>query len=295
MRRKDQIDAFGACALVAFSALFGLNQVVIKIVNAGLQPVFSAGLRSVGAMVVMLVWLRLARQELEFQREVLPWGMLSGALFSTEFILLFVALDLTTVARTSMMFYTMPVWLALMAHFAVAGERLTGLKCIGLALAFGGVAILFLNRNEAGSASFLGDVLAISGAVCWAGIALVARATPFAGVHPTMQMLWQLSVSSVLLLAAAWFFGPLIRDFRLIHGFGMAFQIVAVGAFGFLLWFWLLKIYPANGIASFGFLAPVFGVVFGWLLLGETVGESLLVSLALISLGLVMINYPRRR
>ncbi len=295
MRRKDQIDAFGVCVLVAFSALFGLNQVVIKVVNTGLQPVFSAGLRSLGAMVVILVWLRLMRQELEFQREVLPWGMLSGVLFSAEFILLFVALDLTTVARTSMMFYTMPVWLALMSHFAVADEQLTGLKCIGLALAFGGVAILLLNRNEAGSPSFLGDALAVSGAVCWAGIALVARATPFAEVDPTTQMFWQLSVSSVLLLAAAWLFGPFIRDFRLIHGFGMAFQIVAVGAFGFLLWFWLLKIYPANGVASFGFLAPVFGVVFGWLLLGETVGKSLWVSLALISLGLVIINYPQRR
>ena len=43
------------------------------------------------------------------------------------------------------------------------------------------------------------------------------------------------------------------------------------------------------------FLAPVFGVVFGWLLLGETVGKSLWVSLALISMGLVMTNYPQRR
>ncbi len=295
MQRKEHIDAFGAGALIAFSALFGLNQVVIKVVNAGLQPVFSAGLRSLGAMVLIFLWLRLTRTKLEVQREVLPWGVLSGVLFSSEFILLFLALDITTVARTSVIFYTMPVWLSLMAHFAIAGERLTLRKCVGLSLAFTGVCIVFLNRNDGGQASLLGDVMAVSGAICWAGLALVARATPFSGVQPAMQMFWQLSVSSVILLGAACFLGPFIRDFQLIHGFGMAFQIIAIGAFGFLLWFWLLKIYPANSVASFSFLSPVFGVVFGWLLLGEAVGRSLWIALALISLGLVLINRAARR
>ncbi len=295
MQRKDHIDMFGAVSLIAFSALLGFNQVVIKEVNAGLQPVFSAGLRSLGAMCLIHFWFRITRTRMEFEREVVPWGLLAGVLFSLEFILLFLALDLTTVARTSVMFYTMPVWLAVMAHFAIAGERLTLRKSFGLVFAFAGVCMVFLNRHDGGQASVLGDIFAISGAICWAGLAFVARVTPFSGVHPTMQMFWQLSVSSVVMIAAACFFGPLIRDFQLIHGFGMAFQIVAVGSFGFLFWFWLLKLYPVSGVASFSFLAPVFGVVFGWLLLDEAVDYSLWSALALICIGLVLINRPSRR
>jgi drug/metabolite transporter (DMT)-like permease len=68
------------------------------------------------------------------------------------------------------------------------------------------------------------------------------------------------------------------------------FQIFAVASFGFLLWFWLLKIYPASGVASFSFLSPVFSVALGWLLLNEDVGPELWAALALVAGGIFLIN-----
>lgn len=295
MQRKDHIDAFGAASLIGFSALLGLNQVVIKLVNAGLQPVFSAGLRSAGAMILLFLWMRLRRSGPQFTREVLPSGLLSGVLFASEFILLFLALDLTTVARTSVLFYSMPVWLTLMAHLAIPGDRLSVQKSLGLACAFAGVCLALLDREGTGQTSLTGDLMALTGAFGWAGIALIARITPFSRIEPTMQLFWQVSVSAVILLVAALFFGPLIRAFQPIHAAGMAFQIIAVATGGFLFWFWLLKIYPASGVASFGFLAPIFGVFFGWLILGETVAPALWAALALVALGLLLINRPPRR
>ena len=58
MPRKDRIDAAGAAGLVAFSLLLAVNQVLIKVVNAGFQPVFFAGLRSALAVVCIYGWLR---------------------------------------------------------------------------------------------------------------------------------------------------------------------------------------------------------------------------------------------
>ena len=40
MQRKDHIDTFGAGLLLAMSVILGLNQVFVKVVNDGLQPVF---------------------------------------------------------------------------------------------------------------------------------------------------------------------------------------------------------------------------------------------------------------
>ena len=40
MERKDHIDLFGGSILVIFAMVMGLNQVVIKVVNEGIQPVF---------------------------------------------------------------------------------------------------------------------------------------------------------------------------------------------------------------------------------------------------------------
>ena len=287
--RKDHIDAFGAVSLVGVSLILGFNQVVIKLVNAGIQPVFAAGLRSLGAMILLFLWMRYRGAAPVFLRAALVPGLICGALFAIEFILMFVALDLTSVAHVSLMFYSMPVWLAIMAHLFIPGERISGRKATGLVLAFAGVALALLD-DGGGAVSLTGDLMALIGAVCWAGIALIARVTAFSRVAPPMQLFWQVSVSAPLLLLAALGFGPLIRELEMIHVTGLVFQIVIVVTGTFMFWFWLLKRYPAAGVASFSFLAPVFGVAFGWLLLGEQVGLNLLGALVLVAVGLILIN-----
>ena len=49
----------------------------------------------------------------------------------------------------------------------------------------------------------------------------------------------------------------------------LLFQAVYVVAFTYVLWFWLMRRYPAAGLSSFTFLTPAFGVLCGGLLLGE--------------------------
>jgi hypothetical protein len=46
MNRKDRLDAFGGTALLGVTLLLAFNQILVKWVNTGLQPVFFAGLRS---------------------------------------------------------------------------------------------------------------------------------------------------------------------------------------------------------------------------------------------------------
>ena len=64
---------------------------------------------------------------------------------------------------------------------------------------------------------------------------------------------------------------------------------------GFLLWLWLLSIYPAASVAAFSFLSPVFGVLLGWLLLGERIGPGIAAALTLVVAGLILINRPASR
>ncbi len=297
MDKKHRVDLFGAVALTGFSLLLAFNQVVIKVTNDGLQPVFFAGLRSLGGAFCIFLWMRMRGIALELPRGSLGPGLLIGAIFAAEFVFLFWALDLTTVTRTSVIFYSMPVWLALGAHVLIPGERITALKGVGLILAFLGVVLAILLRDDAagGEVSLLGDLFALFAAFGWAGVALCARATTLKTVRPEMQLLWQLVVSAPILLILSLAFGPLLREPGLIHWAGLGFQIVAVVSAGFLLWFWLLTIYPAASVAAFSFLAPVFGVGLGWLLLDEPVGPEILIALVLVCLGLVLINRPPRK
>ncbi|MEL6451382.1 MAG: DMT family transporter [Pseudomonadota bacterium] len=289
MTRKDHIDLLGALALTGFALNFGLNQVVVKVSNGGFQPVFMAALRSIGAVVVLLAWMRMRGISVRLPRASVVGGVIAGVLFAAEFILLFNALDLTTVSRSSILFYSMPVWLALAAHVLLPGERLSRTRLLGLGLAMAGVIIAVADRST-GQGNLLGDLMSLMAAMCWAGIALCVRVTPLSDVPAEQQLLWQLLVSIPLLLLASAFFGDLIRDLAWGHVAGLTYQILAIASFGFLAWFWLMKVYPASGVASFSFLSPVFSVLLGWLLLGETIGLGIWVALGLVAAGLILIN-----
>ncbi len=293
MERRDRIDALGASGLIAFAIILAFNQVVIKLTNEGIQPVFSAGLRSIGALAVLLIWMRLRGIAVHTPREAIGAGVISGLLFSGEFAALFWALDHTSVSRASIIFYSMPVHLSIMAHFWLPNERITAMRAAGLALAMGGVAWVLLDRSAGvagGQASLIGDLAALGAALAWAGIAMMARRSALARLRPEMQLFWQLAVSSVCLIALAPLFGPLMRDFTPVFLLGLGYQVVLVASFGFLFWFFLLTIYPASGVASFSFLSPVCSVIFGWWVLGEPLSLDVIGALGLVALGIVLIN-----
>ena len=295
MERKDRIDALGGAVLLTFSLLVGLNQVMIKLVNAGMQPVFQAGMRSACAFLPVLIFAILARRRLSLTDGSLWPGILAGVFFATEFVLLFQSVEYTSVARASVFFYTMPFWVALWAHFLIPSERLTPARVFGLVLAIGGIALALLRDDHpATEHALFGDILSLLGAMFWAAIVYLARMTKLSKASPEMLLLYQLAVSSVILLAAAPLFGPLIREMTPALAAIFAFQVLAVVCFGFLLWFWALKIYPALNMTSFSFLAPLFGVLFSWLILGEAISWTTIMALVLVAIGIVLVNRRAR-
>jgi len=291
MQRKNSIDAFGAVALVLFSSLLGLNQVLVKIVNSGIDPVFQAGLRSLIAFFPVLIISVFLRRRLSINDGSLVPGLVCGCMFALEFILLFKALDYTSVSRASILFYTMPFWFALGAHFFIPDERLNRVKLSGMLLAFIGVVlVLFDNAQPITEKAFIGEVFCIVAGICWAAISLLARVSKMSRSVPEMQLLYQLGVSAPIILTIALLKGDLLREPDAIIWGILLFQALVVVAIGFLSWFWLLTIYPAAEMAVFTFLAPVFGVLCGWLILSEDVNRNLLAALCLIAVGIYLVN-----
>jgi len=214
----------------------------------------------------------------------------SGILFAAEFALLFQAIQYTTVARASVFFYTMPFWVAVGAHFLIPNERLTPVRITGLVLAIIGVAIALYNENaQAGPYAFWGDLMALCAGSFWAFIALVARTTKFSSIKPEVQILYQLVFSAIILIPIA-LMGETFREPTTLHFAIFAAQVLILVCVGFVTWFWVLSIYPASDMASFSFLAPLFGVLFGWLLLGEALTWTIMIALVLVGSGIVLVN-----
>ena len=292
--RKDRLDAFGGAVLIGVTALLAFNQILIKLVNAGLQPVFFAGLRSALAVLFVWAWLAWRGRPPRLSRAALGPGLLIGAVFAAEFLFLFLALDLTTVGRASVIMYSMPVWFAILAHFGL-GERITPTKAAGLALAFAGCATAILTRPATGEASLVGDLCALGAAWGWALTAYVARRPVMRAEGPELQLFWMVLVSAPILLLLAPLFGPLVRELQPLHLVGLVFQSSVVVAGGFITWLWLMSVYPSATVASFSFLTPILALGMGALIFGESVTWAILLAALLVGAGIVLINRPAAR
>ena len=75
----------------------------------------------------------------------------------------------------------------------------------------------------------------------------------------------------------------------------LVFQTVVITFASYLVWFWLLRHYPATRVSAFVLLTPVFGLLAGVLLLGEPLTARLLVALGAVCVGIALVNRPAQR
>ena len=124
----------------------------------------------------------------------------------------------------------------------------------------------------------------------WAAIALITRTTQFSTLKPEAQLFYQLAISAVILLPLTFILGDFFQEPTVLHWVIFSAQVVFVVCIGFVAWFWVLSIYPASDMASFSFLAPLFGVLFGWLILNEELTWNILLALTLVGIGIILVN-----
>jgi drug/metabolite transporter (DMT)-like permease len=183
---------------------------------------------------------------------------------------------------------------ALGAHILIPGERLRSIQVVGLLCAFGGTTLAFGDALRFPTyRELLGDTMAFVAALLWGATTVLIKASRLARVSPHKNLLYQLAVSAVLLPILSWVAGEpgIVAATPLVLGM-LAYQIVIVAFASYLAWFWLISRYPAGRLSSFSFLTPLFGLVAGALILGEPVGWALLLSLALVGVGIALVNRP---
>ena len=293
--RRDAVDIAAAAIMVGLTFSWGLNGVAAKLSYAGFSPVFVAVARSVVGGLLVFMWCRYRGIRL-FENDGTLWpGLLAGLLFGAEFVLIFVGLEFTTVARSALMVNTMPFWVLVGAHFLL-GEHMTLRKWAGLAMAFAGVVLVFSDKlSLPGPEAITGDIMSLGAGILWAATTLVIKKSRLATASAEKLLLYQLAVSAVMTLPLLPLAGPAVRGFSPLATGALLFQAVYVVAFTYILWFWLVRRYPAAGLSSFAFLTPAFGVLCGGILLGEPLSLRIFAALGLIAAGLIVVNRPPRQ
>lgn len=278
-----------ALLLVALLCLsWGLYQVSVKIAGAGIPPLMQAGLRSLGSAVLVLAWCRLRKVPLFGRDGTLGAGLLAGLLFALEFAFIYLGIARTDVARGVLLIYLSPFVVAIGAHVLVPGDRLSAAKLVGLAGAFGGLALVLGGKGEA---QLAGDLFCVLGAITWGGATLVIKVTRLAHISAEKILFYQLAVSALLLPPASWATGEPLPDLSQAPVLlALAYQVVVVSFASYIVWFWLITQYAPSNLAAFTFLTPVSGVLFGALILDEPVTGPMVAALALIGGGIYLVN-----
>ncbi len=273
-------------------AIWGLGQVATKIGNTGISPIWQAALRSIGATLLLIGWIAWRRIPLGRRDETLLPGLLAGVLFGLEFVLLFVGLTYTTAVRATLLLYAAPFFVALGAHWFVPGDALTRNKLLGLGAAFSGLLLAFGDRLSApGPDAFVGDLLCLGAALMWGATTVVIKASALRRAPPETTLLYQLAVSSVLLVLLSYAFAEpgVFAPTPAVWGV-LAFQTIVIAWASYTVWFWLVSRYRATTLHAFTFLTPMFGVLAGAFILGEPVGLALVGALVLIAVGIVLVS-----
>lgn len=295
--RKAALDTLAVVALVGCCLLWGLNQVAAKVALPEVPPLWQAALRSVGGALLVAAWARLRGVPLFGRDATLPGGLLAGMLFAVEFFCIFVGLQYTTASRMVVFIYVSPFVVALGMPFITKVERLSAWQMAGLLLAFAGVTLAFAEGFHDPAASkdqWLGDALGLAAGIVWGLTTLAIRGTRLSSAAAEKTLLYQLAISGLLLTIAA-----LLQHTPLPHRLSalawglMGFQIVVVTTFSYLVWFWLIRCYPATRLTSFTLLTPVFGLMLGAGLLGEPVTPRLMIAVATVATGILLVNRAR--
>ncbi len=256
----------------------------------------NAGLRSVVAGCVLLVWAYFRGVRL-FTRDGSMWaGLAAGAVFAVEFVTLYLGLEQTTAARGTIFLHCAPFVAAAGEHYLVPGHRLTGIRLSGLIAAFAGLVLALADgMGGTGASTLTGDLLCLVGGIMWGLITVIMKTTTLGKIAPERGVLYQLAVTAALLPVVSWAVGePGITGATVPVIGAFLYTALLTVAFGYTVWFWMMRKYSAASMHAFTFMTPIFGALAGAILLGEQIGTWTLAGLVLVALGIYLVNRPAR-
>ena len=289
------LDATAIAVTIGLCLSWGFNNVAIKLAIHDIPPLIQSAARSLIAALLVGAWTQARGIPLLKRDGTLRAGILAGVLFALEFLLIYRGLVWTTATRGVLFLYLAPFFVVIGSRWLVPGDHFHLSQWLGLLLSFVGIVIAFgLPTPADDSRQVLGDLMLVGGAAAWAATTLTIKASALNRISAEKTLLYQLVVSAPLLGLAAIVFGERITAMPSAVALGaFAYQTVYVVSITFTIWFVLVVRYSAARLSVFTFLAPLFGVAAGHLVLGEPLTPAFAVAVALVAAGLLLVNRPR--
>ncbi|MBQ8107959.1 MAG: DMT family transporter [Ruminococcus sp.] len=230
------------------------------------------------------------------------WGkIMLLSLFQTigQYLFFYIGLAHTTGVNSAVVDSLTTFFAIIIASLVMKMERLGSRKILGCVLGFAGVVIISITP-EGFSFSPAGDGLVALSALCYGVSSSLIK--KYSAEHDTVLFSgYQFLFGGAVMMLAAGAIGGMGGDSLPslpkdpAKGMMMLLYLSLVSSVAYTLWGVLLRNNDVSKISIFGFMNPVIGVMLSAVLLGEygILGAKHLLSLVLIALGILVVNYRK--
>ncbi len=279
--------------LITLAALWGPSFLFIKVAVEEIPPLtLVLGRVAVGAAFLLIVLLSQGRRlptDRRLWRHLAVVAMLHNAL---PWVLLSWGEQYIDSALASILNGTTPLFTIILAHFLVAGDRMTVPKMLGVLLGFAGLFLLILPSLSGGAQASTWGLLAVTAAAAVYGVAMIYSRNHLRGLPPLVAPASQLLLATGYMLPVALLVDrPWTLDRPSTVALGSLFLLGILGTgLAFIVYYRLLETANPTYISMVTYVIPVFGVILGVLVLGEQLTWYALAGFALILLGVMVVN-----
>ncbi|MDX2502129.1 MAG: DMT family transporter [Deltaproteobacteria bacterium] len=291
---NEEISFAAGVYIVFLCILFGSNAVAIKIAFSGLGVFTTAALRFSIAATVLFIWAKITGQKTALKKDQLLPLLIFSSLFTTQLSLFYLGLSKSNASRGTLLANLLPFFILFLAHFFIAGDRITKQKFFGILLGFIGVVFMFLDKESIGSGFRTGDLIILCAVFIWSCSTVYLKRV--IGNFSAIQLV----MYSTLFSVPFYFLAALLWDDAMVFNLNgpvigaLLYQSLVTASFGFVAWNTMLKKYGAVSLHAFVFIMPIAGVTLGGLLLGEPITFKILLALVFIVSGILVVHWKTR-
>ncbi len=242
--------------------------------------------------VAVLLPLAMVRRERIPRGRTLWIGIASGVALGAHFAFWISSLDYTSVAASVVLVTTQPIFVAIFAYL-LFGERTSPMSFAGILVAISGTVVI-AQDGSVGSAAFLGNSLALIGAVMVAVYFLIGRSQRSGGVGVLPYVILVYSSASVTLLVVALVSGTPLWGYSVETWFLLWCLTLGPQIMGHTVFNWALRYVEAPILAGTILAEPVVASFLAWMVLSEKPGIATVVGGAIILAGLYLLLWGRR-
>jgi len=288
MKQAKSGDIF---LLLLLGAIWGSSFFNIKIATYSYEPYTLALIRVILATVPMLIVSSFYKIKIQaFSKNWKIYALVGLCNLTIPFSLIAIGTNKIDSYLAAMLMSTTPITGSILAHFFIKDEKITFLKSLGIILGFSGILLLFFDKLIINESNYLFVLLIILGSTFYSisGILILKKLKKSGNVNVTTStLIWSL----ITLLPLSFI---LEEPFQSTPTLKSTLSLIYLGvvATGFA-WWLRFKILAKNGIVfqtQVTYLIPIFGVIFGALILDEQITWKVLTSLIIIMSGIYIVK-----